>query len=62
MSGMRSRNCLPAICQVGPEALAARRLSGTAPRRIVTCGMRSGPPAISPGRAISLATESPETR
>jgi hypothetical protein len=32
------------------------------PRRIATCGAHSGMPAISPGKAISLVTESPETR
>jgi hypothetical protein len=40
MSGIRIRNCLPAICQVRPEDSGSGRLSGTAPRRIVTCGAR----------------------
>jgi len=62
MSEMRMRNCLPAICQIGPDAVGFGSPSGTCPRRIATCGARSGMPAISPGKAISLATESPKTR
>ena len=62
MSGTRSRNCLPAICQVGPRAAASGSSCGTRPRRIVTCGASPGAPAIKPGSAISLATESPEIR
>jgi hypothetical protein len=62
MAGMRSRNCLPAICHVGPAALGCGSVSGTQPRRIVTCGEPPGDPGINPGRAISLATDNPDTR
>jgi hypothetical protein len=55
ISGMRNRNCLPAICQVGPTALLSNRLSGAVPRLIVTWGVRSAVLAISPGNSVSLA-------
>ncbi len=60
--GMRMMKWPPAICQVGPCAVAPANVSGTAPWRIMTSGAATPSGAgCAPGRASSLVTVSPDS-